>query len=62
VHFIFLIEVNFSTFVQSIVQNCFVPNKIDFKYINMAVNMEIRYAAHPEDAKHYDTEKIRKNF
>jgi len=28
----------------------------------MAVKYEIRYAAHPEDAKHYDTEKIRKEF
>jgi 4-deoxy-L-threo-5-hexosulose-uronate ketol-isomerase len=28
----------------------------------MAVKYEIRYAVHPEDAKHYDTEKIRKEF
>jgi len=28
----------------------------------MAVTFEIRYACHPEDAKHYDTEKIRKEF
>lgn len=28
----------------------------------MAVKYEIRYAVHPEDAKQYDTEKIRKEF
>jgi len=28
----------------------------------MANKYEIRYACHPEDAKHYDTEKIRKEF
>ncbi|MEX0985890.1 MAG: 5-dehydro-4-deoxy-D-glucuronate isomerase [Bacteroidales bacterium] len=28
----------------------------------MATNYEIRYSNHPEDAKHYDTEKLRKNF
>ena len=25
-------------------------------------NFEIRYAAHPADAKHYDTERLRKDF
>ena len=24
--------------------------------------MKIRYAAHPEDAKHYDTARIRRDF
>jgi len=28
----------------------------------MAVNYELRYSNHPEDAKHYDTERIRKDF
>lgn len=28
----------------------------------MPVKYEIRYAAHPNDAKHYDTEQIRKEF
>ncbi len=28
----------------------------------MATNYEIRYSNHPEDAKHYDTERIRKDF
>jgi len=28
----------------------------------MANKYEVRYACHPEDAKHYDTEKIRKEF
>lgn len=28
----------------------------------MKTNYEIRYAAHPEDAKHYDTARIRRNF
>ena len=28
----------------------------------MKTNYEIRYAAHPEDAKHYDTARIRKDF
>ncbi len=28
----------------------------------MAVNYEIRYSNHPEDAKHYDTERLRKDF
>ena len=28
----------------------------------MAVNYEIRYASHPSDFKHYDTERIRKEF
>lgn len=28
----------------------------------MAINYEIRYSNHPEDAKHYDTERIRKEF
>ena len=28
----------------------------------MKTNYEIRYAAHPEDARHYDTARIRKDF
>lgn len=28
----------------------------------MKTNYEIRYAAHPEDAKHYDTTRIRRDF
>ncbi len=28
----------------------------------MKTNYEIRYAAHPEDAKHYDTERLRRDF
>lgn len=28
----------------------------------MATHYEIRYSNHPEDAKHYDTERIRKDF
>ena len=28
----------------------------------MRTNYEIRYAAHPEDAKHYDTQRIRRDF
>ncbi len=28
----------------------------------MKTNYEIRYAAHPEDAKHYDTKRIRRDF
>ena len=28
----------------------------------MAVKYQIRYAIHPDDAKHYDTEKIRREF
>ena len=28
----------------------------------MAVNYEVRHAAHPEDAKHYTTEEIRDHF
>ena len=28
----------------------------------MPVKYQVRYAAHPEDVKHYDTEKIRKEF
>ena len=28
----------------------------------MKTNNEIRYAAHPEDAKHYDTQRIRRDF
>jgi 4-deoxy-L-threo-5-hexosulose-uronate ketol-isomerase len=28
----------------------------------MKTNYEIRYAAHPEDAKHYDTSRIRRDF
>lgn len=33
------------------------------KYNNvMKTNYELRYAANPEDAKHYDTERIRRDF
>ena len=28
----------------------------------MKINYEVRYAAHPEDAKHYDTARLRKDF
>jgi 4-deoxy-L-threo-5-hexosulose-uronate ketol-isomerase len=28
----------------------------------MKTNYEIRYAAHPEDAKHYDTKRLRRDF
>ena len=28
----------------------------------MKTNYEIRYAAHPEDAKNYDTTRIRRDF
>ena len=28
----------------------------------MKTNYEIRYAAHPEDAKSYDTQRIRRDF
>ncbi len=28
----------------------------------MATNYEVRYSNHPEDAKHYDTDRIRKDF
>lgn len=28
----------------------------------MKINSEIRYAAHPEDVKHYDTARIRENY
>ena len=28
----------------------------------MKTNFEIRYAAHPEDAKHYDTARLRRDF
>ena len=28
----------------------------------MKVNSEVRYASHPEDAKHYDTAQLRKNY
>ena len=28
----------------------------------MKTNYEIRYAAHPEDAKSYDTKRIRRDF
>ena len=29
---------------------------------HMKTNYEIRYAAHPEDAKHYDTQRLRCDF
>ena len=28
----------------------------------MKTNYEIRYAAHPEDARHYDTSRLRRDF
>ena len=28
----------------------------------MKTNYELRYAAHPEDAKHYDTARLRRDF
>ena len=28
----------------------------------MKTNYQVRYAAHPEDAKHYDTKRIRRDF
>lgn len=28
----------------------------------MKTNYEVRYAAHPEDAKHYDTQRLRRDF
>ena len=28
----------------------------------MKTNYEIRYAAHPEDAKNYDTKRLRRDF
>ena len=28
----------------------------------MKTNYELRYAAHPEDAKHYTTSRLRKDF
>ena len=28
----------------------------------MKTNYEIRYAAHPQDAKHYDTARLRRDF
>jgi len=28
----------------------------------MKINYEVRYAAHPEDAKHYDTARLRRDF
>ena len=28
----------------------------------MKVNSEVRYASHPNDAKHYDTAQLRKNY
>ncbi|MBA7567661.1 4-deoxy-L-threo-5-hexosulose-uronate ketol-isomerase [subsurface metagenome] len=28
----------------------------------MSVNYEIRYATHPEDARNYDTERVRKEY
>ena len=32
------------------------------KAAKMKTNYEIRYAAHPEDAKHYDTQRLRRDF
>jgi 4-deoxy-L-threo-5-hexosulose-uronate ketol-isomerase len=31
-------------------------------YYEMKTNYEIRYAAHPEDARHYDTARLRRDF
>ena len=28
----------------------------------MKTNYELRYASHPEDAKHYDTTRLRRDF
>ena len=28
----------------------------------MKINSEVRYAAHPQDVKHYDTAQLRKNY
>ena len=28
----------------------------------MKVNSEVRYASHPNDAKHYDTAQLRQNY
>ena len=28
----------------------------------MKTNYEVRYSAHPEDAKHYDTARLRRDF
>ena len=28
----------------------------------MKTNYELRYAAHPEDVRHYDTARLRRNF
>ena len=28
----------------------------------MKTNYELRYAAHPEDVKHYDTQRLRRDF
>ena len=28
----------------------------------MTTNYEVRYAAHPEDARHYDTARLRRDF
>ena len=32
------------------------------KFIGMKTNYEVRYSAHPEDAKHYDTARLRRDF
>lgn len=37
-------------------------NRKSLKRKNMKTNYEIRYAAHPEDAKHYDTQRLRRDF
>ena len=45
--------------------NCFCENQLiqqtNIK-VFMKTNYEIRYAAHPEDAKSYDTQRIRRDF
>ena len=28
----------------------------------MKINSEVRYAAHPNDVKHYDTKQLRENY
>jgi 4-deoxy-L-threo-5-hexosulose-uronate ketol-isomerase len=37
----------------------FIDNNF-LQHINMKTNYELRYASHPEDAKHYDTARLRK--
>ena len=37
-------------------------HEYELKQYFMKTNYEIRYAAHPEDAKSYDTKRIRRDF